>query len=1284
MENLENIVEDIEYITHEYQKNNNTTTVDSNMVNLLLDYSTEFLHRKYESTKEIWYLQKVIGITRKAIEITPPSDKYWLKRLHTLGSLVISKFRHTQTLADIEEAIYVLQELLDAVKPDHPDQTAYIRNLGFSFFFRFLQTRDAADLDQAINIIQGVIDTTPPHDSRRTQYLQFLQSFFDEKYKCIEETSGIEEAIHLGQSAADASPSNHPERTIHLILLARLFDKRHDITQKIEDIDKAVSLAQEANDAISDFNPVLIKAECGLYLSKRYNFTKAFEDIDAAVVLVREEVATLPANDPHRNEILSDLCAYLYLRYEHTGIQADLDEAIQISRDILNATSMGPETRLGVSLNLAHYLHSRYFLSLRRLDIEESICITLEGIESISIDHPLRHMLLLNLGTHVSHRAMHTQESEDLDESLLIHRYALEAIPPSNDKARVDQSHNLARILRERFAIIGIMSDIDESILLARDALESGSRACRSKLLGSLSDSLIARYDRTKEIEELNEAIALCREALEIPAHINHRFIQLHRISTALKKRFEHSEETADLTEAILMSREALDFGCRGGSRGPMQLAEFGHDLASLLYEKFCQTGAKEVLNDAINIGMDALNAMPQRHPSRAVHLCNLGLYLTQRFNQVKLIADGVAMLEAEDSADFVTRSLKGLELSDNFHRYGLQVPSDRDFAEFLHNKEYCLAQGLSDIQNAQQCFIEALYDETAVIGTRFLAGRNAMSTPKFLDRQDAYDIARYTVDLIPLLTSRLHRNSDKQSILFNAVGVSSLAAAVALNTLPPYRRPLAAIECLEIGRGLIAGALFEQYDISTLRKHHPELADSFLALQDRLANPTLHEFDPIINRTASNVKTEDSGHRRSEQELKELLGAIRSKTNFEHFRLPPSEHDMLQAAACGGPIVILNTHLYRCDALLIEKSGLRVLELPHLSQGILLSKLIGKHSSKLESLDTLAWLWDDIVCPVLDALGFTETPPDDSWPHVWWIPTGAMTDFPLHAAGHHLKRNGETALDRVISSYATSVKALIHSRRRETQIAEKPLSLVAVAMEATKGHMPLIHANREVDAIFNIFESGSVDCQRPRPYKDDVLSAMKTCQIFHFAGHGKTHLTDPLQSKLLLEDWEYKPLTVESMLETNLSLSQPFLAYLSACGTSQVLNDSSIDESIHLASAFQLAGFRHVIGTLWSVDDKLCVDIAVMTYASLCGKLQDDSVSRGLHDAVRELRDRWVEKADGYLENENDDDTEDSEIGNETETRAVDGLREARHAQLDDVEELMKPLWIPYVHFGV
>ena len=67
----------------------------------------------------------------------------------------------------------------------------------------------------------------------------------------------------------------------------------------------------------------------------------------------------------------------------------------------------------------------------------------------------------------------------------------------------------------------------------------------------------------------------------------------------------------------------------------------------------------------------------------------------------------------------------------------------------------------------------------------------------------------------------------------------------------------------------------------------------------------------------------------------------------------------------------------------------------------------------------------------------------------------------------------------------------------------------------------------------------------------------------------------------LRLEDWKEDPLRVADLQTMNLRQHSPFLAYLSACGTGEMKENRLVDESIHLISAYQLAGFSHVIGTL-------------------------------------------------------------------------------------------------------
>ena len=66
------------------------------------------------------------------------------------------------------------------------------------------------------------------------------------------------------------------------------------------------------------------------------------------------------------------------------------------------------------------------------------------------------------------------------------------------------------------------------------------------------------------------------------------------------------------------------------------------------------------------------------------------------------------------------------------------------------------------------------------------------------------------------------------------------------------------------------------------------------------------------------------------------------------------------------------------------------------------------------------------------------------------------------------------------------------------------------------------------------------------------------------------------------------------------------------------------IDEGIHLASGFQLAGFPHIIASLWEADDDLSVQVARKFYKILFRDSQTHGIEKtayALHDAVLAAR---------------------------------------------------------------
>ncbi|EER25119.1 hypothetical protein CPC735_017210 [Coccidioides posadasii C735 delta SOWgp] len=376
------------------------------------------------------------------------------------------------------------------------------------------------------------------------------------------------------------------------------------------------------------------------------------------------------------------------------------------------------------------------------------------------------------------------------------------------------------------------------------------------------------------------------------------------------------------------------------------------------------------------------------------------------------------------------------------------------------------------------------------------------------LNWEDSSVLLQGAVELLPFVSVRSLEHTDKQHMLAQFTGLASAAAAAALKAGESASQ---ALRLLELGRDIIAGLLMEMRgDITDLKEQYPHLADEFIHLREELDSPRFEE----------------------------LIKEIRTQPKFCNFLLPPSAEEMM-AAAKPDPIIVINMSAHRSEPL---------------------------HISKL-----LEWLWNVVSRPSLEALGFANAPKDD-FPRVWWIPTGPLSHLPLHAAGRHMDGSSETVLDRTMSSYASSIKALIYGHRRHRSIQSQSDHAVLVAMQETPGlaaSQTLPYAAVEVENLKKFCPELGLKPISPSLCKADVLDCLRQCQIFHFAGHGLSHPTEPSRSCLLLEDWESKPLRVGDLRDLNLQKNPPFLAYLSPCSTGANEVYTLVDEGIHLVSVF-------------------------------------------------------------------------------------------------------------------
>ncbi|MCR6489776.1 extracellular solute-binding protein [Amycolatopsis sp. OK19-0408] len=74
---------------------------------------------------------------------------------------------------------------------------------------------------------------------------------------------------------------------------------------------------------------------------------------------------------------------------------------------------------------------------------------------------------------------------------------------------------------------------------------------------------------------------------------------------------------------------------------------------------------------------------------------------------------------------------------------------------------------------------------------------------------------------------------------------------------------------------------------------------------------------------------------------------------------------------------------------------------------------------------------------------------------------------------------------------------------------------------------------------------------------------------------------------------------------------------------------DLLADEAVTLGSAFQLAGFRHVVASLWPLSDRIAADAARAFYRLVPGRTGADGAAEALRAVSLGLRDTYPDRPD-------------------------------------------------------
>jgi CHAT domain-containing protein len=200
-----------------------------------------------------------------------------------------------------------------------------------------------------------------------------------------------------------------------------------------------------------------------------------------------------------------------------------------------------------------------------------------------------------------------------------------------------------------------------------------------------------------------------------------------------------------------------------------------------------------------------------------------------------------------------------------------------------------------------------------------------------------------------------------------------------------------------------------------------------------------------------------------------------------------------------------------------------------------------------------------------------------------------------------------------------------VHSAHVKVLLAAAPEPFTSTALPAALKEMEIISEIVPTDVFISPTSDitlGSVPIYACT--SEEVLQLLSSATILHLACHGFQNTSHPLESGFIMHD---KTMRVSDLIRLN--LPHAHLAFLSACETAQG-DAERPDEVLHLAATMLYAGFKSVVGTMWSMGDVDGPIIARIVYEKLFSgnseMLDFDIVPYALDAAVQKLRAQGLE----------------------------------------------------------
>ncbi|TFY58652.1 hypothetical protein EVG20_g8066 [Dentipellis fragilis] len=984
--------------------------------------------------------------------------------------------------------------------------------------------------------------------------------------RCYELSGGLSYLRSAIMSFSKALPlSGAQEAFICHVLATTYLVYIEKTTMNEEEFGIAVSLLRRAVTLISEDDPNRPSwlALLGDSLSNRHKRSGDIEDIHNAITFLQEAALLTPPDDPSKPHQLGNLASALTIRFDCLGNIDDMNNAIDALHEATDCPEASASSKAMLLNDLGVALQRRFQGIGNVEDIDDAVVTQRSAVQLMPKGDPKRHVLLLRLASALSCRFERLGNIRDMAEAAVTLAEAIHRL--SSDSEHPEP----------------IDSDSTEStapgFLLDRAA---GDEAASSQ-----------RLDGPPTSDEIRKSGHLTTGSpVEQAADAEFTGDRFH-------KGYQQSKDLSDLDQAIDHHRRAVILAPDGHPDKFRQLRGLGSVLAVRFQDS--EDKLMDDINGSILAFSEAVHLLPDYRPDKTRMLYDLAHAYELRYIHNPTPADAFATLS-------------------NFRSAAL-LPAGRPLTRY----QACQAW-------AKSALLQQLVDSAC-------EGYNTM------------------MDLIPLVVWLGKTIAERHKEITDIGKSVHLAVMIALECNMPEK----ALTWLEQGRSIVwHQQLSLRTPLEDLRRNNPSLADRFQCVTEALDQASTRRStlaSAVSWDDRDSLEQAEQAHRRLAAEWDEILLQVRTLPAFKDFLLPRSI-DELRKGEKFGHIVVLTAAGPRCNAILLrqgsgqiehkrleEFSGFKAEKLRDEMRELLQASNVRARGSK--PCFGLGWaggfdkilsvLWEAVVKPVLQALklevsaalihsrkrylsgnGLQLPAPGKPLPRIIWCPTGPLSFLPIHAAGLYNQVNaGHKVADYAICSYTTTVTALLQDPPPSSSNFD---SILAVSQPNTPNLAALPETEVEVQKIRDCNLPVRLEwLNGPEAAVDKVRARISQSNWVHLACHAIQHPTEPLESAFCLHDGS---LELGDIIQQSHAHAE--LAFLSACQTSA--GDQKLsDEAVHLAAGMQMAGYRSVVATMWSIKDADGPTIASYFYRRMFdgGRPDCARAAGALYDAVEQLR---------------------------------------------------------------